>query len=207
MIVSQDTLTTAAIGGDRKALAGLLKRHQDELRQWVAGRIGRRYRAALDADDVLQVTFMEAFIRVAQFVPSGPGAFGAWLRTIAENNLKDAIRELNRKKRPPRDQQVTASGSDDSYGDLLAALESMGTTPSGGAASREVCTLIEEALKKLPPDYEKVIRLYDLLGREGDEVARAMDRSPGAVHMLKARAHQRLAEILGESTKFFSRKS
>jgi RNA polymerase sigma-70 factor (ECF subfamily) len=205
MLVSQDSLTTAAIAGDRDALEDLLRRHHEELRRWVAARIGRQYRAALDADDVLQVTYMEAFLRIEQFEPVGPGAFGAWLRMIAEHNLEDAIRELKRKKRPPRNRQIAPPGSSDSYIALLASLKSRGTTPSAGAARQELGTLIEEALRKLPRDYEKVVRMYYLMEQDVEEIALEMNRSPGAVHMLKRRAHDRLAEILGGSTMFFSR--
>ncbi len=207
MLVSQDSLTTAAIAGDRDALEGLLRRHHEDLHRWVATRIGRQYRSALDADDVLQVTYMEVFLRIEQFEPVGPGAFGAWLRMIAEHNLQDAIRELKRKKRPPRDRQIAASGSRDSYIGLLASLKSRGTTPSAGAARQELGRVIDEALQKLPSDYEQVVRMYYLMERTADEIALEMNRSPGAVHMLKLRAHDRLAELLGESTLFFSRRA
>ena len=49
-----------------------------------------------------------------------------------------------------------------------------------------------------------VVRLYDIEGRSGPEVATTMGRSRGAVVMLRARAHDRLAELLGSGSKFFS---
>jgi RNA polymerase sigma factor (sigma-70 family) len=63
---------------------------------------------------------------------------------------------------------------------------------------------MEGALRQLPPDYEKVIRLYDLAGKSPAEVAQEMGRSQGAVFMLRARAHDRLREVLGSSSQFFS---
>ena len=49
-----------------------------------------------------------------------------------------------------------------------------------------------------------MIRLYDLEGRPIAEVAAEMGRSSGAVHMLRARAHDRLRELLGPESAFFT---
>jgi len=55
----------------------------------------------------------------------------------------------------------------------------------------------------LPPDYEKVVRLYDLQCKSAVEVAAELGRSEGAVYMLRARAHERLKQELGSSSQFF----
>jgi len=49
-----------------------------------------------------------------------------------------------------------------------------------------------------------VVRLYDLEELPAAEIAQRMGRSAGAIHMLKARAHDRLVDILGSSSSFFS---
>ncbi len=205
MLVSQDELTTAAVSGDVEALTQLLHHHDPDLRGWLRGRIGVRYRSILDAEDVLQVTYVEAYLRIGQFEPRGSGSFKAWLRRIAANNIADAIKTLNRQKRPSPARRVGDAVTDESYVTLLASLPGHGTSPTSGAARSEASDLIEKALRKLPPDYEKVIRLCDLEGRPADDVADQMERSRGAIHMLKARAHDRLAELLGGSTNFFSK--
>ena len=48
------------------------------------------------------------------------------------------------------------------------------------------------------------MRLYDLECQPPQQVAEALGRSVGAVHMLRARAHDRLRELLGSASKFFS---
>ncbi len=200
---SIDALTTSAIAGDADALSALLVRHDKTLREWLRGRVNRRYQAAFDVDDVLQVTYLESFLRIGQFSSNGSESFVAWLRRIAANNLHDAIRELNRNKRPQREKQIDRAVDEDSYVSLLYTLESLGTTPSMDAARKEAEALLETALRKLPPDYEEVVRLFDLMGRNAAQVASAMKRSVGAVYMLRARAHDRLAELLGDGTDFF----
>ena len=46
----------------------------------------------LDIEDAMQVTFMEAFLRIGKFAGSDSRTFSAWLGRIAENNLCDGIR-------------------------------------------------------------------------------------------------------------------
>ncbi len=204
MIDAEDQLTTAAVRGDTVALSALLKRHDAELHGRLASKIGRLYRGLLDADDVLQVTYVEAFLRIEQFTVDRPDGILAWLSQAAENNLRDAIRLLNREKRPQPGKRITAAAGGDSYSTLLSNLVGSGTTPSRGAGASEIQSIMERTLGDLPPDYAKVVRLYDLEGRAIGEVAQAMNRSQGAVHMLRSRAHDRLRELLGEAGNFFS---
>jgi len=202
-----DGLTATAVAGDRGALTELLCRHDPLLRERLRGRIGRRFRASFEEDDVCQVTYMEAFLRIRKFQPEGEGSFLAWLVSIAENNIRDAVKALERDRRPPPNRRVSNIVGDESYECLFATLAGSHSTPSQRASREETKTLLERALTQLPPDYEKVVRLCDLQGMSGPDAARAIGRSAGAVHMVKARAHERLAEILGESGKYFSRGS
>jgi RNA polymerase sigma factor (sigma-70 family) len=189
----------AAVAGDADALRSLLQACAPRLREHFTGRIGRRYQAALDVDDVLQVTYMEACLQIRRFTPAGDDAFYVWLRQIGENNLRDAIRGLEAAKRPDPGRQVSRASAGDSCTTFLATISGSGTTPTFGARRSEAKEALEAALASLPPDYSKAIRLYDLEGRTIDEAAAAFDppRSRGAVHMLRARAMEALRLLLG----------
>ena len=78
-----DNLISRAVDGDEDALSELLVRTDAALREQFYGRIGRRYRGAFSEDDVLQVTYLEAFLRIGQFQPNGEGSFLRWLIRIA----------------------------------------------------------------------------------------------------------------------------
>lgn len=198
-------LIADATAGNTEALTSLLHRHGPAVRQRLAGKIGQVWRSMLEEDDVLQVTYLEAFLRISTFRPRGPGAFPAWLGQIAENNLRDAIRGLERAKRPdPRRRVQPRPVTDESYTDLVGILGVTTTTPSRVAAREEAGGAIEAALAKLPADYRAVIRLYDLESRGIEEVAAQVGRSTGAIYMLRARAHDRLKEELGGASQFFS---
>ena len=191
---SEESLLAAAIAGEVESLSALLGRHAPQLRAQL--QIDSRWQSVLDVDDVLQVTFLEAFQRIGRFVPAGPGALLAWLSRIADNNLRDAIKGLSRKKRPPPAVQTPAR-ADESVVDFLALLGVTTSTPSRAFANEELLSSLEVALKALPEDYAQAVRAYDLEGRSIAETSELMGRRPGAVHMLRARAHGRLRELLG----------
>jgi RNA polymerase sigma factor (sigma-70 family) len=83
-------------------------------------------------------------------------------------------------------------------------MEASISTPSGGAAKAESRLALQDAIEKLPPEYAKVVRLYDLEGLPVDRVAVELKRSVGAVYMLRARAHERLSELMGSPSQFFT---
>ncbi len=199
---SEEALVREAVAGNEEALSTLLLRHAAMVRAGL--KISARWRSVLDAEDVMQVTLLEAFLRIRAFEPSGPGAFLAWLRRIADNNLRDAIRELECDKRAPVRRPPVGAGDEAAYVALFEQVTATGTTPSRGAARHEAKQMLEAALGQLPQDYARVVRLYELEGRSSAEVAGLLGRSPGAVRILLVRARDRLGELLGAGTRFFS---
>ena len=81
MIRVEENLIAAAKDGDRDALSTLLEQAHERLRRGLAGRIPRRHQGAFDELDVLQVTYVEAFLRVGQFNGSDSASFEAWIFT------------------------------------------------------------------------------------------------------------------------------
>ncbi len=190
-----------AIGGDTKAISDLLGRHGPAVERTL--RIGSTWQAMIEPADVMQVTYLEAFLRIKTFDPDRGTSFEAWLRRIAENNLRDAVKGLSRKKQPqPRD-RIKPGGYEDSLVGLYEMFSASISTPSHKVARSELCKVVESAIDALPERYAKVIRLYDLEGRPIEEVASELERSTGAVHMLRARAQDRLREVLGSPSIFF----
>ena len=200
MSETDELLLTKASHGDDDAMATLLQKYGPQVRRRITGRIADRFRSAFDEDDVMQVTYLEAFLRTDGFAPKGIGGFVAWLTRIAENNLRDAVKELQRAKRPPRERRVTAV-SDDSYVSLLETLGNTTTTASRHAQEHEAKSILESCLRQLPPDYRKVVQLQELEGRPAAEVAETMGRTVGAIYMLRARAHARLLELLPSASR------
>ncbi|MDX2197804.1 MAG: sigma-70 family RNA polymerase sigma factor [Phycisphaerae bacterium] len=196
MIQNQDQLLEAATGGDRDALVALLEHCGPLVRARLARKWAQEAPGKLDMDDVMQVTYLEAFLRVGQFESRGEGAFLAWLTQIAENNWRDAVRELGRQKRPPEARRIAPTNLEQSATSLLDQLGWTSTTPSRTVGQREISSTVLAAMERLPLDYARVLQLYDLQGGAVERVASEMGRSTGAIFMLRARALDRLREIL-----------
>lgn len=183
-----------AVEGDKDALGELLESYGPGVESSLI--INSKWRGMLDAADVMQVTYMEAFVQIHGFDLTRAEAFPQWLKRIAENNLRDAIRSLEAKKNPPPHLKLNSESGDSSLA-LFDVLTSGGGTPSRIVRQDEAQTRLRRALACLPSDYAKVVQLYDLDGKPVDEVARILERSTGAVFMLRQRAHDRLRTVLG----------
>ncbi len=105
---------------------------------------------------------------------------------------------MTRAKRPDPRARVQRKDSD-SHQELLDLLSATSTTPARRAARGELVDLLKAAIRTLPDSYQRVVEMFDLEGQPVPEIASALQRSPGAVYMLRARAHDRLREILGFS--------
>lgn len=201
-----DALIGKAVAGDIDAMTRLLDIHGPDVERALS--IGREWRSVLEPADVMQVTYLEAFIQIGRYDPHRAEPFRSWLQRIADNNLRDAIRGLQRRKRPHPAQRLHAAADDaDTTADLLDIIGVTSTTPSRHADRRERTHRLDAALDALPEDYGRAVRLYDLQAMPIDAVAREMGRSTGAIHMLRARAHERLRDLLGSESNWFSTSS
>lgn len=197
---SSDGLITRAVAGDYDAVTQLLTQYGPEVERSLS--IGREWRAVLEPSDVMQVTYLEAFLEIEGYDPTRSEPFSSWLRRIAENNLRDAIRALQRQKRPQPQNRVQFDGDPSTR--LLETLGAGNNTPSRQLNRNEREARLDVALASIPEDYAQAVRFYDLQALPIAEVARRLSRSPGAVHMLRARAYDRLREILGTTSFWFS---
>lgn len=201
---AQEQLLKQAIAGDQKALVALLEQVGPQVRGKIATKISPTWRTLVDEDDVMQVTYLEAVMRLGSFTHGGMAQFVGWLSRMAENNLIDAIRSLEAGRRPAPSKRIKPSKEDSSTA-LYELLGATMSTPSRAAAKGEAGALLDQALRTLPPDYERVLRLYDLDGKDIADVAKELGRSQGAVFMLRARALDRLRDALGSPSNYFSK--
>ncbi len=204
-----DDLLGQAVRGDREALAALLSRNGPAARLAITDRIPERWRSLLSEDDILQQTYADAFVKISGFTSESESSFSRWLATIAERNLQDAIRMLEAEKRGGKTRHRISTGrEDDSHFDLFTqVLAASGASPSAHVGRSEAVEAMKRALREVPEAYARVITLYDLEARPIEEVCQVLNRSQGAVFMLRIRAHHRLHEIMGRTSKFFSSSS
>ena len=198
-----DKLLEQAKGGDQEALLALLKQHGPFVRQSLVGKIPQRYRPALTEDDIMQQTYADAVANIEGFYSAKAAAFSIWLKTIAQNNLRDALKMLDSEKHGGTWERVEPTG-DESFLTLWENLSAAAQTPCQHVSAAEAKTALQQAIAQLPEDYARVIQMYDIEGRSIEEVCEALGRRPGAVYMLRARALHRLHKIMGRTSKYFS---
>ena len=193
-----------AIAGDRAALSALLLDHYDSLHHHISNRISNQLQGLVRADDILQQTFVRAAQRITEFQPQHDGAFRGWLKTIAENLLRDAEKRRRRERRASSQRErSTASEGNRPVGGLDQLAANL-TTPARRVHRNDSIVRMKAAMQQLPREQREVIRRRYLLGQSLEEVAEALGCSKDAARGLCYRARQRLRAHMGRTSMYFS---
>jgi RNA polymerase sigma-70 factor, ECF subfamily len=179
------------------ALDRLLESYRNYLRLLARTGIDASLRGKADPSDLVQETLIKAHQHFDQFQGQTETELIAWLRRILARNLADLVRRYKAAgtRSVGREQSL-----DDRFGATSRAVFQL-VAPNGHSASqsaqrRELSIILADALAELVPDHREVVVLRSLEGREWDDVARAMGRSPGAVRLLWARALKKLRPLI-----------
>jgi len=171
--------------GDRPAFDKLLAGNSGRLRAIALHVLGRGGQG-IDIEDVLQETSLRAFQRIRAFAWQGEDSFLRWLGGIAGN----VIREIEKKRR--RSPLIA----------IERDIEGRGIVASRALRREERFSRLQKAFEALSEDHREVIRLARFEGLPLREVARRMQRSPGAVRQLLWRALQALKASFGDTESF-----
>jgi RNA polymerase sigma-70 factor (ECF subfamily) len=180
--------------GDRSALDPLLDRHLPDLHAFVRLRMGRFLRDREGSLDLAQSVCREVLEHAGRFRHPNEAAFRRWLFLEAVRKIRQRHAYHLAQKRDPYREVPREAGESM----LLARYRTL-CTPSRTAAAREELQRVEAAFERLSDDHRQVLLLARVAGLPHAEVARAMERSEGAVRTLLFRASARLAQILTET--------
>ncbi len=148
-------------------------------------------RAKGGASDIVQETFIEAHRAFPRFTSQSHDEFLAWLRAMLLNNVTDFRRKYRGTLKRSSDREVAIDGGTSSS-DWRGLLASDVPTPSGEFSQQETMREIENALRRLPEDYQQVIFYRYEENLSFDEIAQRMQRTSNAVQKLFARSIDRL---------------
>ncbi|MHC4470045.1 MAG: RNA polymerase sigma factor [Planctomycetota bacterium] len=186
-----EELVARARTGDESAFEALYSRHAPALRQQIHHRLPALLRRKVAESDVIQMAYLGVHQGLQGFSDRGEGSFKAWLRKIVDHKVRDLLRRyVHTEKRSVR-QEV--SGPLVSEGDRAAK---PGPTPSAVAVGEELKAQVLEAMRALPEDYRRVIRLVQEEGLTLSAAGERMGRSTGAAEKLYGRALARLAILI-----------
>ncbi len=184
--MSDSLLVSAAKSGDAIAFVELSARHSEMI-------LRRTYRIVKnwqDAEDVLQDSFMKAFVHLNGFQERS--SFSSWLTRIAINSAL----MLLRKKRGHL--EISTDAMDDEFGDWNRWGPRDGAeSPESHCARRECEDLLHGAIQGLPPLLREVVQLSHGQDRTMEEIAQFLGISVPAVKSRLARARMALRISLG----------
>ena len=179
------TLLARARQGDREAIDQLFARYRPLLLGWAHGRLPSFAREGVgDTEDLVQNSLVRAFHRLGAFEPRHEGAFFAYLRQIALNEIRDRIRRV---RRQPSRQLLDPDVAD------------KGPSPLERAIGSELLDRYDRALEQLSEMQRSAVILRIELGFSYDRVAEALARpNANTARLTVTRALIRVARLMDD---------
>ena len=159
----------------------------------------RGLQAKFGASDLVQETAIEAHRDFQRFAGSTPEEFYAWLRSILQNNLRDAVRryEVSQKRDVAKETRLASLTDRRDNGQTAVSWpHDRSRPPDGSIIRREDAAKVEAVLARLPDDYRIVLRMRYWDGLSFQQIGDRFGRSAEAVRKLWYRAVQKLQDEL-----------
>jgi RNA polymerase sigma-70 factor (ECF subfamily) len=192
-------LENGVIHGDADALARLFDVHRDRLRRIVNFRLDRRIYGRIDAEDVLQESYLSAVQRMKWLLRDRPATLFIWLRQIVSQTLTDMHRRhLGAQKRNAgRDMSIHGGWSPESTSmSLTFHLLGHLTSPSQAALRTELSEQIDRALGAMSDVDREILALRHFEELTNTEAAQVLNMTVQAASMRYVRAISRLKIVL-----------
>ena len=179
-------LIADTLAGRTAAYGELVRRYQDRLYNTVARVVDN----ADDAHDVVQETFVSAYVSLGSF--KGESEFYTWLYRIAFNTAVS----WRRRKRPT----VSLDAGRDSDNPTHPQDCSDEAHPGAALERSEEVSKLMAALARLSPEHREVLVLKDIDGLKYEEIADVAGIPIGTVRSRIHRARLELRDLLGPDT-------
>ena len=179
---------TSRISAEEMArLTVVFEEQRSRLRAMLQWRIAPALSGRLDADDLLQETFLWAQNRWPKFAASGMSAY-AWLYRIARDCLIIAWRRETREGRDPHREMPWPEQSAIQFG---LSLVGTGTSPSAALAIDELRQKIRRILGELKPSDREILWMRDVEETPFREIAAILEITENTAMKCYSRAIRR----------------
>jgi RNA polymerase sigma-70 factor (ECF subfamily) len=178
-------LVQQASKGDRQASDRLMNRFLPLLRRWAHGRLPRHLRDIHETDDLVQITLTKALSHIGQLHSQRRGAFLQYLCQSLLNQVRDEIRQYQRRKKhlAPYTYEVA-----ESVGDEVAPIQRI--------FGVEEMHAYDQALSSLSERQQRLVLMRLEFGMSYSEIAYEVRSTPDAVRMMIGRALVQLSRFL-----------
>lgn len=183
--LSDEQIVDKVLGGQTALFEVLMRRHNERLYRAARGIV----KEESEAEDVMQQAYVNAYSHLRQF--DGRSQFSTWLTRIA---IHEALARVRRRGR--------YINMDPEYPTGLTLVTPMASAPDPErlAISRELGSLMEAAIDRLPDGAREVFILRKVEGMSTEEVAAALDVSESVVKTRLSRARAALRRELSAQT-------
>jgi RNA polymerase sigma factor (sigma-70 family) len=148
----------------------------------VYGTLIRMVKNAMEAEDLMQETFLSAFSSIENF--RSESGFGTWIKRIATNKALNHLRkssiEITELEESKMDESMVQNGED----------------PTDRFSLED----ITKAIYRLPDGYRVVITLYLLEGMDHDEIGEILGIKAATSRSQYLRAKKKLVELLNHTS-------
>jgi RNA polymerase sigma-70 factor (ECF subfamily) len=175
----------ATIENDEQAYADLMKRYKKPVYHMIL----KMVRNVDDAEDLTIEAFAKAFRSLSRFKKDY--TFSTWLFRIATNNAIDFIR-----KKKLETMSLDTSFTDDSGENVTIDVEDNDLNPMEETIKSQKIELIRIFVDKLPPKYQRLVKLryFDELSYE--EIAKELEAPLGTVKAQLHRARELMYDLV-----------
>ena len=173
-----------AQSGDRKALANLVKIHEQTIYNFAF----KICRDKDKAENIMQETFYSMVKSLHQF--DGKSKLSTWLFRIVLNHCLMLARKMKNRS------FVSLEDDENIFEEKYAA--DWSTLPNKITENEELKVILDNAIKKLSPDYRMIFLLRDVEGFSTEKAAEIANLSVPAV---KSRLHRARAFLRNELSK------
>ena len=178
-------LVARILEGERDRFSQLVARYEKRVVNYVY-RITRRYE---DAHDLAQDIFVKVYLALDRYDPKYQ--FSTWLFRIAQNSAIDALRKKTLSEVP-----LVRPSMDEEGGTKEREFADGGISPYRALKNKQLSAAIDDAVKKLPPDYRELIQLRHFAELSYEEIASMKKLPLGTVKNKLFRARNLLKDAL-----------
>jgi RNA polymerase sigma-70 factor (ECF subfamily) len=176
--MNERNIGLASLEEKENQLAGFFNEYYGRLAGYAFARTGNRR----VSEDIASEVFLRALKALPSYSDRGL-PMGAWLFRIAHNLVVDHYRSKNRQPEIALEEDI---GED-------------GVCPTARLEQEHEMEQVSEAIKRLSPAQQEVVRLRFIAGLSSKETAALMGKSDGAVREMQREALSRLKVMLVEN--------
>lgn len=148
-----------------------------------------------DAEDLMQDTFVKIWHNLASYDPAR-GELKGWIATVTRNQRVDRFRRTGQERRTDSIDSIDEGRDGSQTMALVQRIADPRPTPHEMAVSREVGTIVSQAVNKVSPEMREVVRMRFVHELDNQEIAHRLRIPEGTVKSRTNRGRAQLISLL-----------